>query len=63
LFLTDGTQTSCVEEYERICDIFDGNDEEAVAAARKRWGVYKAAGHNLSYWQQSDKGWEDKTPA
>lgn len=62
LFLTDGTQTSRVEEYERICDIFDGNDDEAVAAARKRWGVYKSAGHHLSYWQQSDKGWEDKTP-
>jgi len=62
LFLTDGAKTNQPEEYERICDIFDGNDDDAVTAARQRWGVYKAAGHNLSYWQQGDKGWEDKTP-
>jgi DNA polymerase-3 subunit chi len=62
LFLTDGAETARVSDYERICEIFDGNDETAVAAARQRWGSYKIAGHNLSYWQQGDRGWEDKTP-
>lgn len=63
LFLTDGAETNRAGDYERICEIFDGNDEGAIAAARKRWGGYKSAGHNLSYWQQGDKGWVDQTPA
>ena len=37
-------------------------DQGAVDAARQRWGGYKSAGHELSYWQQGDKGWENKTP-
>lgn len=62
LFLTDGAETKRAAEYERICEVFDGNNDEALAAARQRWGSYKSAGHTLSYWQQGDKGWEDKTP-
>ena len=63
LFLTDGAQSERVGEYERVCEIFDGNDENAVASARKRWGGYKSAGFDLSYWQQGDKGWVNQTPA
>ena len=62
LFLTDGAQSDRAAEYTRICEIFDGNDETAVASARLRWGAYKSAGHDLSYWQQADKGWVDATP-
>lgn len=62
LFLTDGAETKSVGDYQRVCEIFDGNDDAALAAARQRWGIYKSAGHDLSYWQQGDKGWEDKTP-
>ncbi|MEI6559046.1 MAG: DNA polymerase III subunit chi [Rhodospirillaceae bacterium] len=44
-----------------ICDLFDGNDGEAVAAARERWRRDKAAGHQLTYWQQTAAGgWERK---
>ena len=60
LFLTDGAASEHVGDYERVCEIFDGNDEGAVAAARQRWGGYKSAGHALSYWQQGDKGWMEK---
>jgi len=64
LFLTDGAQSERIGEYERVCEIFDGNDEDAVASARKRWAGYKTAGHHdLSYWQQGDKGWVNQTPA
>lgn len=63
LFLTDGASSGLIGDYERVCEIFDGNDETAVATARQRWGQYKAAGHHLSYWQQGDKGWIDQTPA
>jgi len=62
LFLTDGAASSRLGEYTRVFDIFDGNDEEALSAARGRWGACKKDGHALSYWQQNDKGWADATP-
>ena len=41
--------------------MFDGNDEAAVGAARARWRDYDAAGHALTYWQQTESGgWEKK---
>jgi DNA polymerase-3 subunit chi len=59
LFLVDGAQpSSCASAYERICDLFDGNDPAAVEAARLRWTHFKNAGHQLSYWRQGDGGWE-----
>ena len=61
LFLTDGAQSAHVHRFERCFDLFDGNDAEAVAAARRRWQAEKAAGHTVTYWQQNDKGgWERK---
>ena len=42
---------------DRVFDLFDGNDEAAVAAARGRWKAAKAAGHSLTYWQQGARGW------
>ena len=39
---------------------FDGGDDNAVAAARRRWAAAKAAGHTLAYWQQGERGWEKK---
>jgi DNA polymerase-3 subunit chi len=47
-------------EFTRVFDLFDGNDETSVAAARARWSSRKAAGHVLTYWQQGEKGWERK---
>jgi DNA polymerase-3 subunit chi len=47
--------------FERVLDMFDGNDPAAVAAARERWRRYQAAGHPLSYFQQkANGGWERK---
>ncbi|MGE0117098.1 MAG: DNA polymerase III subunit chi [Dongiaceae bacterium] len=61
LFLTDGTASGQVAAYELCVELFDGNDEAAVQAARARWTAYKAAGHQLTYWQQSAAGrWEQK---
>jgi len=62
LFLTDGATSALVGDYARVCDIFDGTDHEALAAARRRWVNYKKDGHSLSYWQQTDNGWIDATP-
>lgn len=60
LFLVDGAEAADLGAYARVCDLFDGNDEAAVNAARARWKAAKAAGHTLTYWQQGDKGWEKK---
>jgi len=61
LFLADGAVSEHVEAYERCFEMFDGNDETIVTAARDRWATYKSAGHNLTYWQQTDRGgWEKK---
>ena len=61
LFLTDGTRSEKVAEYQLCVELFDGNDEASVLAARARWKTYKDAGHALTYWQQSAAGrWEQK---
>ena len=62
LFLTDGAVSAKASDYTRVCDIFDGNDPEALAAARRRWTEAKKDAHDLTYWQQTDKGWIDATP-
>lgn len=60
LFLIDGAQSARLGEFDRVFDLFDGNDEAAVAAARTRWTSAKAAGHKLTYWQQGSRGWDKK---
>ena len=63
LFLTDGAESGGegLANYERCAVLFDGNDESAVTAARAQWAGLKEAGHDLTYWQQSDEGkWEKK---
>jgi DNA polymerase-3 subunit chi len=57
LFLVGGAAAD-VAPYRRVFDLFDGNDEDAVLAARARWRAAKAAGHGLTYWKQSETGWE-----
>src|SRR3990167_6650597 len=56
LILTDGIISPSLGTYERCLDLFDGNDEEAVFNARSRWKEYKAEGHSVTYWKQSEKG-------
>jgi DNA polymerase-3 subunit chi len=60
LFLVDGAESAHLESFQRGFDLFDGNDDNALQAARERWKRAKAAGHALTYWQQSEKGWERK---
>jgi DNA polymerase-3 subunit chi len=60
LFLVDGAETDCIKEYDRVFDLFDGNNPDAVAAARLRWKSSKDAAHTLAYWQQTDSSWQKK---
>jgi DNA polymerase-3 subunit chi len=56
LVLTDGATSPQVADFDLCCALFDGNDEAAVAEARARWTDYKAAGHELTYFQQDEQG-------
>ncbi len=58
LFLVDGADTDRCATFNRVFDLFDGNDPEKVAAARDRWRAGKAAAHELTYWKQGPRGWE-----
>jgi DNA polymerase III subunit chi len=60
LVLVDGVEAADLASFTRCADLFDGNDENAVAAARVRWRQALTAGHILTYWQQTEKGWEKK---
>jgi DNA polymerase-3 subunit chi len=59
LFLLDGVESAALDAFDRVFDLFDGRDENAVAAARRRWAAAKAAGHELTYWKQTARGWEN----
>ncbi len=60
LFLIDSTSSARLDQYQRVFDLFDGNDPAGLAAARDRWRAARAAGHQLTYWQQGARGWEKK---
>ncbi|BAR98236.1 DNA polymerase III chi subunit [Blastochloris viridis] len=63
-FLVDGAdlgEAAAYAPYVRAVFLFDGHDEDAVAAARVRWTMLKAAGFEVAYWRQSEAGrWERK---
>jgi DNA polymerase-3 subunit chi len=42
--------------YQRIVLLFDGEDDDAVAAARVQWTEAKAKGFEATYWQPDDSG-------
>ena len=64
LFLVDGADSSNLEGFDLVCRLFDGNDEAAVAEARTCWKSQKEAGHQLTYWQQTEQGgWTKKAEA
>jgi DNA polymerase III subunit chi len=60
LVLVDNAPADGIAQFKSVCDMFDGNDETAVAEARRRWRDAKAAGHALTYWQQGEGGWEKR---
>jgi DNA polymerase III subunit chi len=60
LFMVEGAQTDRLAAFDRVFDLFDGNNPEAVAAARTRWKFAKDAGHTLAYWQQTETSWQKK---
>jgi DNA polymerase III subunit chi len=44
------------EAYDRLVLVFNGNDDEALAAARGVWKDCKARGFEATYWQADERG-------
>ena len=60
-FVVDGAVPPDVSGYTRAVLMFDGHDTPQVEAAREQWKLMKAAGHDVTYWQQApDRRWERK---
>ena len=61
-FLIEGAPLPAdAEAYQRIVLLFDGEDEEAVAAARQQWSEARDKGFEVSYWQPDAAGrWVNK---
>ncbi len=56
-FLIEGAPVPAdAEAYQRIVLVFDGDDEDAVAAARSAWADAKAKGLEATYWQGDEQG-------
>jgi DNA polymerase III subunit chi len=56
-FLVDGAALPAdADAYQRIVLIFNGDDDDAVAAARVHWTDAKAKGFEATYWQPDDSG-------
>ena len=56
-FLVDGaTLPGNGDGYDRVVVLFDGDDPDAVDAARQRWTTAKAAGVEVTYWQADEQG-------
>jgi DNA polymerase III subunit chi len=56
-FLIDGAPVPAdATAYQRIVLLFDGEDPDAVAAARARWSEGKAQGFEVTYWQTDEQG-------
>ncbi len=62
LLLTDGVVSERVADFARCLNLFDGQDEQAVAAARALWKDWKNLGYDLTYYQQTDRGGWWKRP-
>lgn len=52
--LLDGATPTDVNSLSRVVLIFDGNDPQAIEAARNEWKIQKSAGHEISYWKQDE---------
>jgi DNA polymerase-3 subunit chi len=61
-FLIDGAPVPAdAANYQRIVLMFDGEDDDAVAAARVNWTEVKSQGFDATYWQTDENGrWEKR---
>ena len=65
LMTIDGADVSAdeVQRLERVCVLFDGNDDPAVQTARGQWKALTDAGCAAQYWSEESGRWEKKAEA
>jgi len=64
LILSDGARHPRLGGFRLVCELFDGHDETAVAAAREHWRSCREAGHAVVYFQQAETGkWQETARA
>ena len=58
----DGAEITAAEvtSLERVCVLFDGNDDAAVQTARGQWKLLTDAGCSAQYWSEESGRWEKK---
>jgi DNA polymerase III subunit chi len=63
LMAVDGTVVAPGEcaGLERVCVLFDGNDETALGMARAQWTALTGAGVAAQYWSEEGGRWQMKT--
>jgi DNA polymerase III subunit chi len=56
-FLVEGAELPAdAAAYQRLVLLFDGDDPDALAAARERWVKVKNDGFEVTYWQADENG-------
>lgn len=60
LVLIEDAPAADIKSFERCLYMFDGNDDLALAAARGRWKELKDKDIPVSYYQQTETGWQKK---
>ena len=56
LFLAEGAKREDLSLFDMCAILFNGNDEEAVAEARRTWKALREQAYELTYWQQDENG-------
>jgi DNA polymerase-3 subunit chi len=60
-FFVGGAAPSAYDGLDRVVLLFDGADADAVERARRVWQEASGLGHDMSYWQQDERGrWQNK---
>lgn len=61
LVVLDANVPADLSAFARGLYMFDGREDGATQQARSDWKTFKEAGHEVTYWQQSEQGrWEKK---
>jgi DNA polymerase-3 subunit chi len=65
LMAVDGAEVTAEEvtRLQRVCILFDGNDEAALEVARGQWKALTDAGCEAQYWSQENGPWAMKRKA
>ncbi|MEO0771994.1 MAG: DNA polymerase III subunit chi [Pseudomonadota bacterium] len=58
----DGAEIAAdeVQSLDRVCVLFDGNNEDALQRARGQWKTLTDAGCSAQYWSEESGKWEKK---